>query len=293
MDHRTFVVSLTPTQRAQLTDRSGIRGLLHMIGHWGLLAFGGIWISQGWPLWWAVILPYGIALVFLFTLEHECTHKTPFANLRINEWVGRVCGVVLILPFEWFRYFHLAHHRWTNIPGKDPEIAIPRPETWWQFVKFLSGIPFWYSMIGQVFRNAFGNVAAPYLAERSYPRIRSEARWMLAFYCIAIGSLFLTPILLWIWVLPALLGQPFLRLYTLAEHGRCSQVADMFQNTRTTITTRVVRFLAWNMPYHAEHHAYPAVPFHKLPDLHEKARDHLSVKVDRYHKFARDYVCHL
>ena len=24
-------------------------------------------------------------------------------------------------------------------------------------------------------------------------------------------------------------------------------------------------FLAWNMPYHAEHHAFPAVPFHNLP----------------------------
>jgi fatty acid desaturase len=29
----------------------------------------------------------------------------------------------------------------------------------------------------------------------------------------------------------------------------------------------VVRALAWNMPYHAEHHAYPAVPFHRLPEV--------------------------
>lgn len=43
----------------------------------------------------------------------------------------------------------------------------------------------------------------------------------------------------------------------------------MFLNTRTTLTTRVVRFLAWNMPYHAEHHAMPSVPFHKLPVLHD------------------------
>eukprot|EP00957_Ditylum_brightwellii_P206288 15347703-Ditylum_brightwellii.AAC.1 len=27
--------------------------------------------------------------------------------------------------------------------------------------------------------------------------------------------------------------------------------------------------LAWHMPYHMEHHAWPSVPFHKLRDAHE------------------------
>jgi fatty acid desaturase len=30
----------------------------------------------------------------------------------------------------------------------------------------------------------------------------------------------------------------------------------------------LVRYLAWNMPFHAEHHSFPAVPFHALPRLH-------------------------
>ena len=63
----------------------------------------------------------------------------------------------------------------------------------------------------------------------------------------------------------SLLGQPFLRAYLLAEHARCPHVANMLENTRTTFTTALVRLIAWNMPFHAEHHAYPAVPFHKLP----------------------------
>jgi fatty acid desaturase len=29
------------------------------------------------------------------------------------------------------------------------------------------------------------------------------------------------------------------------------------------------------MPYHAEHHAYPAVPFHALPALHTELREEL------------------
>ena len=71
----------------------------------------------------------------------------------------------------------------------------------------------------------------------------------------------------WCWMLPLVLGQPFLRAYLLTEHRLCPQVANMFENTHTTFTNRVIRFLAWNMPYHAEHHAYPAVPFYKLPQF--------------------------
>ena len=98
---------------------------------------------------------------------------------------------------------------------------------------------------------------------------------------------------LFAWVLPALLGQPFLRLYLLAEHGRCPFVANMFENSRTIFTNRLVRFLAWNMPYHAEHHAYPAVPFHRLPELHALARPHLRVTEAGYAAFHRKYAADL
>ena len=96
--------------------------------------------------------------------------------------------------------------------------------------------------------------------------------------------------LFWCWLVPILLGQPFLRLYLLAEHGRCPPVADMFENTRTTYTGAVVRFLAWNMPYHAEHHTYPAVPFWKLPHLNSLIREHLKSTSPGYVAFHRDYT---
>jgi fatty acid desaturase len=64
----------------------------------------------------------------------------------------------------------------------------------------------------------------------------------------------------------------------------------MFLNTRTTFTNRLVRFLAWNMPYHAEHHVFPAVPFHKLPDLHRLTRAHLGPTAEGYAAFSRAYL---
>jgi fatty acid desaturase len=34
----------------------------------------------------------------------------------------------------------------------------------------------------------------------------------------------------------------------------------------------VHRFLYWNMNYHVEHHMFPLVPYHRLPELHEEIK---------------------
>ena len=114
---------------------------------------------------------------------------------------------------------------------------------------------------------------------------------MLAIYAGAAAFTALaSPVLLWVWFLPLAMGFPALRLYLLAEHGRCPFVANMFDNTRTTYTNRVVRFLAWNMPYHVEHHVFPQAPFHQLPDLHREIAGRHRVTSPGYAAFARDYV---
>jgi fatty acid desaturase len=43
-----------------------------------------------------------------------------------------------------------------------------------------------------------------------------------------------------------------------------------------------MRWLAWNMNYHAEHHAYPALPFHALPKAHRLIRNKIATKASGY-----------
>jgi fatty acid desaturase len=71
---------------------------------------------------------------------------------------------------------------------------------------------------------------------------------MAAGYGLAGLTLVWTDVLLWVWLVPVLLGQPVLRLYLLAEHGDCPEVANMFENTRTTFTTRAMRFWPGTCP---------------------------------------------
>ena len=96
--------------------------------------------------------------------------------------------------------------------------------------------------------------------------MRREARVYLTLYTIvALASLATgSTLALTLWVVPALLGQPMMRAFLLAEHTACPLVPDMLSNSRTTFTHRIVRWLAWEMPWHTAHHAAPTVPFHRL-----------------------------
>lgn len=294
MDHQTFIKALPDQDRMVLTTKSDRAGLLHLAGHIGIIAAFMAWVAAGWPLWWLALVPLGIALTFLFTLAHEATHQTPFATRWINEAVGHLAGLILILPFQWFRLFHMAHHRFTNDPERDPELASPKPETRAQYAWYLTGHHYWRSVVQNLMQNALGRFnRATYIPDPAKPRLQREAWAYLAVYGVALCSFVVSDFLLWVWVVPMLIGQPFLRLYLLAEHGHCPPVANMFENSRTTLTNRVVRFLAWNMPYHAEHHAYPTVPFHKLPEFHAMAQAQLLSVSPSYTAFTQDYVSQL
>jgi fatty acid desaturase len=267
-------------QRA-LSARSDAKGLAHLAGHLALLAATGTAVGFAAESPWLVpaLAAHGAVLIFLFAPLHESIHRTAFRSIRLNDAVAVLCGAVLVLPPTWFRYFHFAHHRWTQDPTRDPELATPKPATLARWLLHVSGLLYWRAQLFGLARRAAGRVADPFVPERGRSTVIAEARLYLLAYAAIIGGGVAAgswaPLLYWIG--PALIGQPLLRLYLLAEHTGCPQVPDMLRNTRTTLTNAAVRFLAWNMPYHAEHHAFPAVPFHALPALHGLLRDDLRV----------------
>ncbi len=290
MDHRTALAALSVTAKNTLQQRSDRAGLMHLAGYMFALCATSLWIITKAPFWQMAILPQGVLLMFLFTLSHECTHYTPFKTRWINDVTGHAVSLPLILPFTWFRYFHLAHHRHTNDPQNDPELEHgPRPETWHDFMIYLSGWGYWRAMCLTLLRNACGIIQASYLPTRKHTSIRREACILLIAYLFIGLSLTMSSLALYLWIIPALIGQPFLRLYLLAEHGHCPLVANMLANSRTTFTNRLVRALAWNMPYHAEHHSFPNVPFHQLPHLHKSLKPHLQSTSESYTTFAHSY----
>jgi fatty acid desaturase len=272
---------------AVLNRRSDARGLMHLAGHGAALLISGMVLSRAIGSWWVVpaTVLHGAVLVFLFAPLHETIHRTAFKGRWLNDGLARLFGLILVLPPDYFRFFHFAHHRYTQDPVNDPELASPKPATPAQWLLHVSGWHYWRAGIAGLFTHALGRVPEPFLAApRVAARVIAEARLVLAVYAmiavIAIATGSWAPVTYWI--LPVLAGQPLLRLYLLAEHTGCPLVPDMLANSRTTLTNAVVRFFAWNMPYHAEHHAFPSVPFHALPHLHRDLRPDLKVIAPGY-----------
>ncbi|NNG05278.1 MAG: fatty acid desaturase [Inquilinus sp.] len=240
--------------------------------HGALLAVTGLCVTLAADSLW--LLPamavHGLALVFLFAPLHETIHRTAFQSRRANAVLAWLCGLVLLIPPTDFRHFHWAHHRHTQDPARDPELATPKPASRPAYLLHLSGLPFWRDRIVALVRQAGGNAARPYLPAAAGPRAVREARLFLVLYAAAATVAFLAgstaPLVYW--AIPVVLGQPALRAFLLAEHTGCPTVADMTRNTRTTLTTRLARLLGWNMSFHTEHHLHPSVPFHALPKLH-------------------------
>ncbi len=278
----------------RLVRRSDGRGLGQFLGHLAALTATGLLVAQTQGTFWLApaLLLHGVVLAFLFAPLHETIHRTAFRGRRLNDAVAWLCGLSLLLPPDFFRAFHFAHHRTTQDPARDPELTTPKPASVTQYLWLASGLPFWRERITTLLRHAMGRIEENFIAEHLRPAIVREARIALAVYgAIALASVLLES---WAavlyWVLPALLGQPALRLFLMAEHTGCPLVPGMLENSRTTRSNPLVRALSWNMPFHAEHHAYPALTFHALPAAHGLLKDRIAVRATGYLAAHRDII---
>jgi fatty acid desaturase len=239
------------------------------------------------------IVAHGYALAFLFCPFHECAHRTAFRTRWLNVALGRIIGVLIFRPYDNYRVFHWEHHRFTQDPERDPELYFRKPTWLGAYILTLTGLPYLRRRFADMLVLAEGRAEKPWMPLNERRRLIIEARAHLAIYLLVatVSAALVSPAVVLVWWLPFLVGQAFLQPYLLAEHTGCAHTRDSLTNTRTTITWALVRLFAWNMPYHAEHHAYPAVPFHALPRPTRRAGSlanvepgyvAASIKVNRY-----------
>ncbi len=286
---------LEPALIRQLSQRSNKDATVRLIIHIALIGIGAtmVWLTEF--SWW--LLPawffYGTVLMFLFSPLHECIHRTAFRNRTANDLVARVIGFLIMLPADYFRSFHFAHHRYTNDSKRDPELLTPKPSSFPQYLWAMCGLgAYWWVQLRTIVRHSLGRISGDFIAESNHRTIILEARLHLVLYLAVIGAsiLFETTIFLFYWLIPAILGTVSLRLFLHAEHAGCELSDNMLRNTRTTLTNPAIKLLSWNMPFHCEHHAFPAVPFHQLPALHQHLKSHLAVVSNGYYRFHREFV---
>ena len=275
-----------------LSKRSDARGLAQLASH-GAAITAAAAALQAWGESWWLALPLqavlGVLIAFLFCPLHETIHRTAFASRWLNDGLAWLLGFAVLLPSLWFRCYHFEHHRLTGREG-DPELAEAKPATRAGLLFYLTGLrSFWWASAATLARHAAGRVGDRFVPRAMRARIAWQARCYLAGYgliaaaALAAGSW--APIAFWL--APLALGTPALRLYLLAEHTLLPRGADMLANTRTMATSAPLRWLAWQMPYHTEHHLFPALPFHALARAHRLVAPRHGPAVAGYGAFAR------
>ncbi|SDE00674.1 fatty acid desaturase [Belnapia rosea] len=270
-----------PSTMMHLSARSDAKGLRQLAVHCALLLGSGLLVAlaEGW--WKApAVLLLGIAQAALFAPLHETVHFTAFANRRLNAVVGWAAGAFSLFNWHFYQQFHLAHHRHTQDPAKDPELTPPPPTRLPGYLVKMLALPYWRGRGRNLWDGLRGDLSAyDFINPATAPRVIRSMRAMVATVlglAILSGLVFGWQAPLLFWLLPQLVGQPLLRLYLFTEHTGCSMDRNGLTNTRTMLTTPLMRLLMWNMPFHAEHHLYPFIPFHRLGEAHALLRDRLA-----------------
>ena len=223
--------------------------------------------------WWVIITGtlLGIVINFLYAGQHELSHWTVFKTKYLNELFGRVIGFIMLFPRDYDQVMHFAHHRWTQDWERDGELT-RAPYTLGGDLLWMSGIIYWRNRVVGIIRRARGIIIEPYIGASHEGKIIRESRWHLFIY----GLIFLISLYLesWAavtyWLLPMFLTKPVHQLQNTIEHLGLSHEVDILNNTRSTRTNALMRWLCWQMPYHTAHHSYPSVPFWQLRKLNDK-----------------------
>ena len=260
-------------------DQPAIRDTILLFGL--MILFAGIAITLMPSLW---SLPFWLAYGVLYgsamdSRWHECGHGTAFKTRSLNQIVYQIaCFCMIRDPWCW-KFSHARHHSDTIIVGRDPEVAIMRPVIALKLLANLVGLIDVWDGGKRMFAHALGRILpdeASYMAESFHAKTFKTARIWIAIYLATVAA----ALLMQSWIPVLLIGLP--RLFGcwhmvicgwLQHGGLADNVLDHRLNCRTVHMNPVSRFIYWNMNYHVEHHMFPLVPYHKLPELHEACRE--------------------
>jgi fatty acid desaturase len=283
-----------------LNAKSDLKGSVQLFGHLAVMSISGyLWgtnmgnLSDRWFIAIPALILYGFSFAIMFAPLHESSHRTVFTNNQANDVLCWFAGLLSFYNSTFYRLYHKWHHRYTQILDKDPELSDRKPTNLKEYIIEISGITWWIGKFKRHFLTAIGNLEnCPFIPEGSRAEVIRSNRLQLLVYAvaIAISIYFQQPWFITYWLLPLAVGQPFLRFLLLAEHTDRPNTDNMLANTRTTLTLAPLRFLIWNISYHAEHHLYASIPFHQLGAAHAKLSSHFECVENGYINVHRQII---
>jgi acyl-lipid omega-6 desaturase (Delta-12 desaturase) len=90
------------------------RALFELVMTIGFLIAGwfAMWASLSIGYWLTLLIAIPVAgfLVRLFMIQHDCGHGAFFPNRFMNDWTGRILGILTLTPYDYWKRNHAFHH---------------------------------------------------------------------------------------------------------------------------------------------------------------------------------------
>lgn len=270
---------LTKAEIQQLSAPSPLRWGLELALFWtlmiGLLQAA---VIVGLSLWLVpIVLLMSCLQNGMILWTHEGAHVNLVRDRRLNDRLADllICGPIGVYIGS-YRWHHGRHHRYLGDPAEEIELSA------------------FYCIRGKqllvhVARHLFGQVAVSIILRRSRnadrkfgpPPPRSREAWLglvlvnaaLLALCAAQGAFWVYPV---VWGFPLVTLAPMISNFrTIVEHQPSSGVCESGMTQRVPAITRVVEssllerllIAPVGFHYHYEHHLYPGIPYHRLPEV--------------------------
>jgi fatty acid desaturase len=270
-----------PVSRKRLAElmkrRNGpaIRDTLAWFAALGISGGAGIAL---WGSWWAM-LPFAVYGVLYGSVGdsrwHECGHGTAFRTRWLNRTVYQLASFMMLREPTIWQYSHRRHHMDTIIVGRDPEIASVRPPRFVSMALNMFALKSGPIALLHVMSHAVGRMTEEekcFVPAAAWAQVYRSARiWLAIFGAVLTACVITRSILPAVLVgLPSFYGGYLTPIFGWTQHaGLAEDALDHRLNSRTVYMNPLSRFLYWNMNYHLEHHMFPMVPYHALPQLHD------------------------
>jgi beta-carotene hydroxylase len=228
----------------------GIGNLIAWLALWPLVLMDII------PLWFGFILAtLNVSLSYL--PSHEAQHNIIAGKgqpLRwLNELVGHLSTIPLVLPYRVLRHTHYEHHSHTNDPQLDPDFNI-HADSGWHFL--------WKSIMNRQPESGRSEAYPETLKHTGNEHMILDAViyqtvYLTIMFTLAWSGYAIEAALLW-WV-PKQIAITYIEYYLGWAPHHPSKEQGRYANTRG-FKSRLGNLLSMGMQYHIIHHLYSKIP---------------------------------
>lgn len=248
---------------------------------WAFTNFA-VWLSL-WPLVFMGIIPLWLGFIIAtvnialsYLPSHEAQHDIiakPGSKLRwLNQLVGHVSVIPLVLPYRVAKYTHMEHHKHANDPEKDPDYAThasgPLDAIWkslyYRQPRAAGGL------------NAYGD--ALHRIGRSDVVLDGVVYQIIHFsilFALAWSGFALEAALLW-W-LPRHIGLTYIQYYLSWAPHHPGDKTGRYRDTRS-FRSILGNIGSLGMQYHIIHHLHPRIPLYRTPKAYWEMKPILEAR---------------